>query len=107
MIFLESYDKINLNKAGDQVQMKIGEKIKKLRTSKLMTQSDLVGGEITRNMLSQIENGSANPSLDTVRYIASRLNVSVGYLLSEGAEERMYLKHGQIEGIKNIQKLHK
>ena len=80
--------------------MKIGEKIKKLRTSKLMTQSDLVGGEITRNMLSQIENGSANPSLDTVRYIASRLNVSVGYLLSEGAEERMYLKHGQIEGIK-------
>ena len=46
--------------------MKIGEKIKKLRTAKLMTQSDLVGNEITRNMLSRIENGAANPSLETI-----------------------------------------
>ena len=36
--------------------MKLGEKIKKLRTSKLMTQSELAGDMITRNMLSQIEN---------------------------------------------------
>ena len=43
--------------------MNIGEKIKRLRTAKLMTQADLVGDVITRNMLSQIENGVANPSL--------------------------------------------
>ena len=60
--------------------MNIGEKIKKLRTDKMMTQSELVGGEITRNMLSCIENGAANPSMDTVSYIARRLNVSVAYL---------------------------
>ncbi len=80
--------------------MKIGEKIKKLRTAKLMTQSELVGNEITRNMLSRIENGVANPSLETVCYIASRLNVSPGFLLAEGADEQIYFKHNEILGIK-------
>lgn len=80
--------------------MKIGEKIKKLRTAKLMTQSELVGTEITRNMLSRIENGSANPSLETVCYIAARLNVSPGFLLAEGADEQIYFKHNEIVGIK-------
>ena len=42
---------------------KIGEKIKALRISKRMTQSELAGDQITRNMLSLIENGSALPSL--------------------------------------------
>ena len=60
--------------------MEIGEKIKKLRTEKLMTQKELAGPEITRNMLSRIENGAAQPSLDTLRYIAKKLNVSVSYL---------------------------
>lgn len=80
--------------------MNIGEKIKRLRTAKLMTQADLVGDVITRNMLSQIENGVANPSLDTVCYIASRLNVPVGFLLADEHDERIYLKHSEIVGIK-------
>ena len=80
--------------------MTIGEKIKNIRTAKLMTQSELAGSEITRNMLSQIENDSANPSLSTLRYLASRLNISVGYLLSEGEDERFYQKQNEILGIK-------
>ena len=48
--------------------MDIGKKIKKLRNEKLITQSELVGNEITRNMLSRIENGAALPSLGTVVY---------------------------------------
>ena len=62
--------------------MEIGEKIKMLRTAKLMTQKELAGSEITRNMLSRIENGAAQPSLDTLRYIAKKLNVSAGFLLA-------------------------
>lgn len=81
--------------------MNIGEKIKKLRTEKVMTQSELAGSEITRNMLSQIENGSALPSLGTIRYIASRLNVSAGYLIADGEEEHIYIKRNEINGIKN------
>ena len=80
--------------------MTIGEKIKKLRTDKLMSQSELAGGEITRNMLSQIEHGSAMPSLSTVNYIASRLNVSPGFLLANEEDERIYLKNAAIDDIK-------
>ena len=43
--------------------MNIGEKIRKLRNGKLMTQAELAGTQITRNMLSQIESGTAMPSL--------------------------------------------
>lgn len=80
--------------------MKIGEKIKKLRTEKLMTQAELAGTAITRNMLSQIENGVARPSLETVQYLAMRLNVSPGYLLAEGNDEQIYLKYREIVNIK-------
>ena len=80
--------------------MQIGEKIKRLRTAKLMTQSELAGNEITRNMLSRIENGAAQPSLDTLKYIATKLNVSAGYLLAEASDEQMYMKYNDINSIK-------
>ena len=80
--------------------MNIGEKIKKLRLSKLMTQSDLAGDHITRNMLSAIEHGTALPSLPTVIYIAERLNVPVGYLTCEEEEEFFYRKHAALPNIR-------
>ena len=80
--------------------MNIGDKIRSLRTAKLMTQSELAGSEITRNMLSRIENGAAQPSLDTLRYIAKKLNVSPGFLLADGGDEQIYIKHNEIHGIK-------
>lgn len=80
--------------------MNIGEKIKQLRLSKLMTQSDLAGNQITRNMLSSIEHGTALPSLPTAIYIAERLNVPLGYLLSEGEEDFFYRKMSNIANIR-------
>ncbi len=80
--------------------MTIGEKIKMLRTQKLMTQSELAGNEITRNMLSRIENGAAQPSLDTLRYLAERLNVSPGFLIANPKDEKMYVKYNEINDIK-------
>lgn len=80
--------------------MDIGKKIKKLRTEKLMTQSELTGGEITRNMLSRIENGAALPSLGTVVYLANKLGVPAGYLLSEGEEEFIYHKTSVMKNIR-------
>lgn len=80
--------------------MNIGKKIKNLRTEKLMTQSELAGTEITRNMLSRIENGSALPSLGTIIYLARRLGVPAGYLLSEGDEEFVYIKSNAMKNIK-------
>ncbi|MGN1047488.1 MAG: helix-turn-helix domain-containing protein [Eubacteriales bacterium] len=72
--------------------MNIGEKIKNLRTSKLMTQKELAGTAITRNMLSRIENGAAMPSLQTLIYIAERLGVPAGYLLSDKDENDNYYR---------------
>ena len=80
--------------------MTTGEKIKKLRTEKMMTQSELVGNHITRNMLSRIESDEANPSLGTLIYLASRLNVPAGYLLADEKEDEIYAKSFAIKNIK-------
>ena len=80
--------------------MNIGRKIKELRVEKLMTQSELAGSEITRNMLSRIENGAALPSLGTILYLAKKLGVPAGYLLSEGDEEFLYIKTNAMKNIR-------
>ena len=80
--------------------MNIGEKIRELRVAKLMTQSELAGTQITRNMLSCIENGSAQPSLSTILYIAKRLNVPAGFLLAEEGDELIYRKMSSFGNIK-------
>jgi transcriptional regulator with XRE-family HTH domain len=48
-----------------------------------LTQEELAGADITRNMLSRIENGAALPSLPTLCALAERLNIPAGALLSE------------------------
>jgi len=80
--------------------MNIGEKIRELRVAKLMTQAELAGTQITRNMLSCIENGSAQPSLSTILYIAGRLNVPVGFLLADEGDEVVYRKMNSMPNIK-------
>ena len=53
----------------------LGHRIKEARIAKKMTQSQVVGDFITRNMLSQIENGTAMPSVKTLTYLAEVLNI--------------------------------
>ncbi len=65
--------------------MELGERIYSARTAAGLSQRQLCGEKITRNMLSQIENGSARPSLDTLRYLADRLGKPVSYFLQEAA----------------------
>ena len=67
----------------DNTLSRVGERIRALRQSRGMTQSELVGDDVTRNMLSRIENGAALPSLPTLVAIASRLDVPVGALLGD------------------------
>lgn len=65
--------------------MTLGQKIKAARLERGMTQKELVGKYITRNMLSKIENDSATPSVRTLEYLAGALGLPTGYFLS-GAE---------------------
>ena len=77
---------------GDQ--MELGEKIKQARLEAGLSQRQLCGGHITRNMLSQIEHGTARPSMDTLRLLAAGLGKPVSYFLEDQAvtspnQERM------------------
>ena len=65
--------------------MELGEKIRQARLAAGLSQRQLAGEEITRNMLSLIENGSAKPSVKTLRYLAARLDKPLGYFLEEWA----------------------
>ncbi len=86
--------------------MSIGEKIKNVRTSKMLTQKELAGDTITRNMLSKIENGVATPSLPVAINLAERLGVPVGYLLSDSPEEEArFKKHSSYSNIVQAYKL--
>lgn len=63
--------------------MELGKRLRQTRQEMGMSQRQLCGEMITRNMLSQIENGSARPSMDTLRYLAERLGRPVSYFLEE------------------------
>ncbi len=63
--------------------MELGQRIRQARLEAGLSQRQLCGDVITRNMLSLIENGSARPSMDTLLYLAGRLGKSVGYFLQE------------------------
>ena len=65
--------------------MALGEKIRQARLEAGLSQRELCGDVITRNMLSQIENGSARPSMDTLGHFAARLGKSISYFLEEDA----------------------
>lgn len=80
--------------------MEIGARIRRLRLSKLMTQADLAGDQITRNMLCSIERGTALPSLPTATYLAGRLGVPVGLLLAGEGEEFPYRKMIEMPNIR-------
>lgn len=65
--------------------MTLGEKLTAARQAKGLTQAQTAGEAITRNMLSQLEHDLAEPSLKTLRYLAARLEVPVGWLLEDDA----------------------
>lgn len=65
--------------------MELGQRIRAARLEAGLSQRQLCGDTITRNMLSLIENGSAKPSMDTLRMLAGRLGKPMGYFLEENA----------------------
>lgn len=82
--------------------MTLGEKIKQARIARGLTQSELCEGGITRNMLSRIENGMALPSLDSLEFIAKKLDIPTGYLLSDEYDAQLYIFHKEMNQIRII-----
>lgn len=65
--------------------MDIGKRLRQARLEAGLSQRQLCGDTITRNMLSQIENGSARPSMATLEALASRLGKPISFFLEEQA----------------------
>ena len=65
--------------------MELSQKLKQARLDAGLSQKNLCGDRITRNMLSQIENGSARPSMDTLKFLAAQLGKPLSYFLEDDA----------------------
>ncbi|MCQ2432569.1 MAG: helix-turn-helix domain-containing protein [Clostridia bacterium] len=80
----------------------LGEKVRALRKEKHLTQSALCGDFITRNMLSRIETGDINPSLETLRFLSDKLQVPAGYLLSDKEDLSFYQRPVLMEELRRL-----
>ena len=81
--------------------MTLGEKIKSERRRLGLSQTQLAGDKITRNMLSAIESDKANPSISTLSYLAERLSVSLSYLFSDADDALIQRRYALIGDAKN------
>ena len=59
----------------------LGKTIKRIRKEKKMTLTDVAGNQLSKGMLSLIENGKAQPSMESLKHIAFQLNVEVSTLV--------------------------
>lgn len=66
--------------------MELGQRLKQARMEAGLSQRQLCGDTITRNMLSLIENGNAKPSMDTLKLLAARLGKPVSFFLEEESQ---------------------
>lgn len=66
--------------------MTMGQRIRQARMEAGLSQRELAGTEITRNMLSSLEHDAANPSVATLRYLSERLGKPVSFFLGEDGE---------------------
>ena len=71
--------------------MELGEKLKQARLEAGLSQRQLCGDTITRNMLSQIENGTANPSIATLQVLANRLGKPITYFREDVPSQNLDL----------------
>lgn len=79
------YNGVNFSYGGEDMS-ELGNRLKQARLASGMSQRQLCGDRITRNMLSQIENGSASPSMETLRYLARQLDKPLAWFLEEEAQ---------------------
>lgn len=82
--------------------MQLGLKIKNVRLYKKMTQAELCGDFITRNMLSAIENERALPSLPALAYFAEKLEISASYFFSKDTNPLPYLLEYKLPSLRQL-----
>lgn len=90
-------------KTDTNMRKELGERIRERRKKLGMTQSQLCGEYMTRNMLSRIETGDANPSLETLLFIAQKLKMPPSFFLCRDVkEEAEYTKTVRIKDARRM-----
>jgi transcriptional regulator with XRE-family HTH domain len=67
----------------------LGERVRRLRNARGLTQSELADTRVSKEYISQIETGKTRPTQHTVTWLAERLGVDP-YYLEDGISERDY-----------------
>ena len=75
----------------------LGQRIKELRVEKGMTLVELASDKMSKGMLSMIENGRANPSMDSLKFIACQLGCDPQYLLGNPTPDELKNLFNKIE----------
>src|SRR5438270_1522961 len=66
--------------AAAQTGLRLGERLRQLRVSSNMTQTDLAGDRFSKEYVSQIERGKTRPTRETIEWLAQRLSVDADFL---------------------------
>jgi tetratricopeptide (TPR) repeat protein len=61
---------------------RLGDRLRTLRVSAGLTQSELAGDRFSKEYISQIERGKTRPTRETIEWLAGRLSVDPSYLAS-------------------------
>jgi transcriptional regulator with XRE-family HTH domain/Flp pilus assembly protein TadD len=67
----------------------LGERVRRLRNARGLTQTELAGARVSKEYISQIETGKTRPTEHTVSWLAEQLGVDP-YYLEDGISERDY-----------------
>src|SRR5262245_55193536 len=59
---------------------RLGERLRQLRVSAGLTQTELAGTRFSKEYVSQIERGKTQPTRETVKWLAGRLGVDASFL---------------------------
>ena len=83
-------------------EVPVGERIRRLRLERGLSQSELAAGRLSKGFISQIESGRSRPSPESLRFIALRLGVPLVALLPglELAQQQAFLLRAAEAAIK-------
>lgn len=80
----------------------LGLRIRKLRKQQKLTLEALAGDQLTKGMLSLIENGKAQPSMESLSYIAGRLGIESSELMEDVSQTEKRSLLAQVEKLYKV-----
>ena len=75
-------DSAALRRLAPAVRSSLGERVRQLRVSRGLTQTDLAGTRFSKEYVSQIERGKTRPTAETIEWLAAQLGVEAAFLES-------------------------